>query len=72
MTCNSGPAPAEDLNNCYALAGKTYEKKNAHNTVAALDYVHIYAGLVEKFPYLRKFCEIIEEFLKSLSFGLPS
>jgi hypothetical protein len=58
------PTPADDLNKCYALAGKTYEKKNAHETVAVLDYAHIYAGLVDKFPYLRKFCEIIEEFLK--------
>ncbi len=59
------PAPAEDLQNCYALAGKSYEKKNAHNTVNALDYAHIYAGLVDKFPHLRKFCELIEAFLKT-------
>ena len=57
------PKPAEDLNNCYSLAGKTYTKGNAKITVDALDYIHIYAGLVEKFPYLKDFCAIIEEFL---------
>jgi hypothetical protein len=59
------PTPAEDLNNCYALAGKTYEKKNAKDTVEALDYVHIYAGLVEKIPELGRLCGIIEGFLRS-------
>jgi hypothetical protein len=59
------PRPADDLSGCYALAGKTYEKKNAKDTVEALDYVHIYAGLVDKFPDLKRLCEIIEAFLKS-------
>lgn len=59
------PKPAEDLSNCYALAGKTYVKGNAKTTVEALDYVHIYAGLVDKFPYLKEFCGIIERFLKT-------
>jgi hypothetical protein len=57
--------PADDLNNCYALAGKTYVKGNAKNTVEALDYVHIYARLVDKISYLKDFCAIIEAFLKS-------
>jgi hypothetical protein len=59
------PAPAEDLNNCYALAGKSYMKANAKTTMDALDYVHIYAGLVDKFPYLKTFCAIIETFLRA-------
>jgi hypothetical protein len=59
------PTPADDLDKCYALAGKTYVKGNAKTTVDALDYVHIYAGLVERFPYLRDFVAIIEGFLKS-------
>jgi len=59
------PTPADDLQKCYALGGKTYEKKNAKDTVEALDYVHIYAGLVERFPDLKKLCDIIETFLHS-------
>jgi hypothetical protein len=59
------PTPADDLHNCYVLGGKTYEKRNAKDTVDALDYVHVYAGLVEKFPDLKRLCDIIETFLKS-------
>ena len=59
------PAPANDMNNCYAIGGKTYEKRNAPTTIGALDYAHIYAGLVGKFPYLKRLCVIIAEFLNS-------
>jgi hypothetical protein len=59
------PTPAADLQSCYALGGKSYEKKNAKATIEALDYVHIYAGLAEKFPDLKKLCDIIETFLKT-------
>jgi hypothetical protein len=59
------PTPAKDLNDCYAIGGKTYEKWNAQATTEALDYTHIYAALVEKFPYLKKLCDIIGTFLKA-------
>jgi hypothetical protein len=59
------PTPADDLHNCYVLGGKSYEKKNAKDTMEALDYVHIYAGLVDKFPDLKRLCDIIETFLKA-------
>lgn len=42
-------APADDLNNCYAIGGKTYVKRGAKNTVNALDYALIYMGLWKKF-----------------------
>jgi hypothetical protein len=58
-------APAEDLNNCYAIGGKTYVKGNAPVTVGALDCAHMYAGLVDKFPYLKRLCEVIRAFLTS-------
>jgi len=57
--------PAKDLNDCYQLAGKNYEKRFAKETIEALDFTHIYAGLVDKIPYLKKLCDIIEEFLRS-------
>jgi hypothetical protein len=57
--------PAKDLNDCYAIGGKTYEKWNAQLTTEALDYTHIYVALVEKFPYLKKLCDIIGTFLKA-------
>jgi hypothetical protein len=59
------PTPADDLNKCYALGAKAYEKWNAKATVDALDYVHVYAGLVDRFPYLKQLCAIIETFLQS-------
>jgi len=59
------PTPANDLNDCYLLSGKSYEKRYAKDTIEALDFAHIYAGLVDKIPYLKKLCAIIEEFLKS-------
>lgn len=57
--------PADDMNHCYAIGGKTYEKRNAQATVAAIDYAHVYAGLVDKFPYLKRLCDIIATFLKA-------
>ncbi len=57
--------PADDMNSCYAIGGKTYEKRNAQATVDAIDCAHVYAGLVEKFPYLKRLCDIIAAFLKA-------
>jgi hypothetical protein len=57
------PTPSAGLSNCYALAGVAYIKGNAQMTVNALDCAHVYAGLVDRFPYLKKLCEIIETFL---------
>jgi hypothetical protein len=59
------PTPADDMCTCYAIGGKTYEKGNAQATVDVVDYAHVYAGLIEKFPYLKRLCDIITEFLKS-------
>jgi hypothetical protein len=55
--------PANDLNNCYAIGGQAYVKGNAQATVNALDFAHVYAGLVDRFPYLMRLCNIIEHFL---------
>lgn len=45
-------APAEDLNNCYRIGGKTYAKHQAQLTVDALDYLSMYMELSIKFMYL--------------------
>jgi len=57
-------APAADLDDCYALAGKRYVKGNAQATVDAIDYAEVYAGLALRFPYLGKLCRAIDDFLK--------
>lgn len=59
------PTPAKDMKDCYAIGGKTYDKGNAQATADALDYAHVYVGLVDKFPYLKRLCDIIVAFLKA-------
>jgi hypothetical protein len=57
--------PAEDLHNSYQIAGKHYTKENASATVEVLDCERMYYWADEKFPYLRKLCEIVGTFLRS-------
>jgi hypothetical protein len=56
--------PAQDLNDCYALAGKAYDKFSSQ-TVDAIDYVVIYAETAPRFPYLERLRDKIETFLNS-------
>lgn len=56
-------APAEDLNRCYALGGKVYQKGLAKETVDALDYARIYLELGKKFRYLDRLMQSISTFL---------
>jgi hypothetical protein len=56
-------APADDLNNCYAIGGKAYAKHQAKDTVAALDYALIYMALTQKFRYLARLIGTIDSFL---------
>jgi hypothetical protein len=56
-------APADDLNNCYAIAGKTYQKHLAQDTVDALDYADIYLRLWRKFRYMERLIGSIVSFL---------
>ena len=56
-------SPADDLNACYAIGGKSYEKHQAEITVNALDYAVIYTELRNKIKYLDKLISIIDEFL---------
>lgn len=56
-------APADDLNNCYAIGGKTYVKHRAKDTVDALDYALIYMEIWKKFKYLGLLIGSIETFL---------
>ncbi len=57
------PSPAEDLHNCYAIAGKGYRKGRAEDTVNALDFAEVYCNLTVKIDYLRKLSDIINDFL---------
>lgn len=57
------PTPSDDLNACYMIAGKTYEKKKAATTVAALDYAFLYLEQANRIEYLRKLVDVIDEFL---------
>jgi hypothetical protein len=56
-------APAQDLNNCYALGGKIYEKHTAAQTVMALDFARMYLEIPQRFNYLQRFIASIESFL---------
>lgn len=55
--------PADDLNACYGLGGKAYDKFLSQTTIDALDYEAIYLEVAERFPHLRKLCDEIESFL---------
>ena len=55
--------PSDDLNNCYAIGGKSYLKHNAKDTVDALDFILIYMELCNKFSYLKKLIVSIDAFL---------
>lgn len=54
--------PAADLHQCYSIVGKSYTKGDVA-CICHLDYGQIYLDVVAKFAYLRKLCEIIDEFL---------
>ena len=56
-------SPADDLNACYAIGGKAYEKHQADVTVNILDYAVIYTELRNKIKYLDKLISVIDEFL---------
>jgi hypothetical protein len=57
------PTPADDLNRCYAIGGKTYEKHMAKDTVEALDYALVYLDLPPRIPYLARLIGGISLFL---------
>jgi hypothetical protein len=57
------PYPANDLNACYAIGGKSYEKSQVKNTVDALDYTLIYTELRDKINYLNRLISVIDAFL---------
>ncbi len=58
--------PADDLHDCYQLAGFAYKKTNAMRTVNALDMTFMWADLAERVPALRHLVRIVNDFL-----GLP-
>ncbi|HVA50475.1 MAG TPA: hypothetical protein VNH11_29270 [Pirellulales bacterium] len=59
------PTPADDLNSCYAIGGKQYDKWNTQPTIDAIDYVTAYFEVADRFPHLRTLCQEIEDFLST-------
>lgn len=56
--------PSDDLNQCYAIGGRSYLKHNARDTVDALDFALIYMELCNKFHYLKRLIVSIDAFLR--------
>lgn len=57
--------PAEDLNACYAIGGRSYLKRQSKVTVDALDFALIYTALRGKIQYLDRLSSAIDTFLES-------
>jgi len=57
------PNPAVDLNNCYAIGGKSYEKNRIQDTTEVLDYLQVYMELNKKFKYIDRLVSSIDSFL---------
>jgi len=57
------PTPTEDLNKCYAIGSKTYQKRNAQDTIDALDYALVYCDLRNRFRYLDRLIASLSGFL---------
>ena len=57
-------SPADDLDNCYRIAGKQYKKKKHQSlTLTSLDMEHIYLELGNRIPYLSRLLTSIDRFL---------
>jgi hypothetical protein len=57
------PNPAEDLNACYEIGGKTYKKDQTETTVNKLDYDNIYLNVSKKYEYMNQLVTCIDDFL---------
>lgn len=57
--------PADDMNGCYQIGGRVYQKGNASATVNAPDIAAIYIDLSERIPDLKTLCDSISSFLRS-------
>lgn len=55
--------PADDLDQCYQIAGKRYRKSAASTTIGALDYEHLYMVIAQRNQYLQKLVDEIDQFL---------
>lgn len=56
------PYPANDLNNCYAIGGKTYKKQNVEGTVDKLDFTQMYLHFGSKFRHFNRLLNTINTF----------
>lgn len=57
------PEPAADLANCYAIAGKTYNKYLVKDTIDVLDFDHVYLTQPARFQSLAQLVSNIDNFL---------
>lgn len=55
--------PTDDLKDCYAIAGKSYEKCKVDTTVKALDFEYMYLNIRQNNPYLDILFSRIDTFL---------
>lgn len=55
------PNPKDDLNAAYMIGGKSYEK-GQDATIKVLDYPYIYIELKNRFAYLKRLGDSIDEF----------
>ena len=55
--------PSKDLNECYQIAGKRYEKCNCADTIKALDFERLYLDVRPKHPSLDELCSELEGFI---------
>ncbi len=58
------PVPSEDLDDCYAMAGQTYQKSNVKRTIDALDTMRVYFNVADRFPHLKLLCTELTSFLE--------
>ena len=59
------PKPAADLENCYAIAGKTYAKGLVQDTINALDFDRIYLEQPQRLQSLSRLVSNIDFFLSA-------
>jgi len=57
--------PTDDMQDCYAMGGKSYEKNLAQDTMDALDFNLIYLELWKKFKHLERLINSLTAFLTS-------
>ncbi len=56
--------PAADLNRCYAIGAKVYDKQDSRQSIQALDFGRLRLRLVKRFEHLGRLVSAVEEFFE--------